>query len=857
MSIKDDRRMAEPRAQPGGRKPPGPFSRIADTSALAGRAWSWARSHPRLAIGGAAGIAVAGIVTFTLLALAFPSSGDAAATVAEALAALRAGNVREARELAVALRDNKNLSYADRGAVLYVLGCTVAADAEAHTNPAERRVLYLIASRYLEEARLCGIPAGHEPAALTMLGKCLYLAGKPDAAVPVLRQALGAAEDRSELYEYLARAYLESSPPDAHRALEYNQRYLAEAALTAEQQSAALLQQGEIYLVLGDVNAGRQALEKIPTESAAHPRAVLLSIRLLVGEVEAAGRTRNTGEPLSPELHDMLMAAVGELSRMEHTPRLDTEIKAQAQLLQAVCHAQLNDQAKAIPMLLRVRRNSHGTPEAIAATILEAELHLGAGRTDEALRLLQRALQDAEVGNNRNPWLSRSQLEARLANAFQRFLQLGEFAKAVDLASALPPRLDEVVAYQWRAQAHHAWAEQLATQAAQQPRQAAEALRIESRSHFRKAGADYERLAELRLLTRHYLDDLSRSAVDYLAGQGYRQAARVFRKFLHAQPQEGRAEALTGLGEALLAIGDVDGALAALRQCRDDFPKHPASYKARYLASLALQERGELAEARQMLLDNLYNLSLTPESAEWRDSLFLLGRLRHREGVELEAKSRQAGVDSANLDLKRAGHKVLEQSHAALQDAIRILDEAIRRYPQAAQAVEARYLLAESHRQAAKWPRKRLELATIEASKAPLVRQMRNELDAAVAEYETLITKLSGEGEGAGLVPLDQSILRNSFFARADALFDLGRYDDAAEAYSAATNRYQNEPESLSAYIQIASCYRRQNRTSEARGTLEQARLVLQRIRKDADFKKTTPYSRDEWNSLINWLGAL
>ena len=82
--------------------------------------------------------------------------------------------------------------------------------------------------------------------------------------------------------------------------------------------------------------------------------------------------------------------------------------------------------------------------------------------------------------------------------------------------------------------------------------------------------------------------------------------------------------------------------------------------------------------------------------------------------------------------------------------------------------------------------------------------------------------------------------------ARADALFDMGKYEDAIQAYSAATNRYQHEPESLEAYVQIASCHRRMGRISEARGTLEQARVVLQRIRADADFTKTTRLARQD-----------
>ena len=79
----------------------------------------------------------------------------------------------------------------------------------------------------------------------------------------------------------------------------------------------------------------------------------------------------------------------------------------------------------------------------------------------------------------------------------------------------------------------------------------------------------------------------------------------------------------------------------------------------------------------------------------------------------------------------------------------------------------------------------------------------------------------------------------------------------APTSRSAATNRYQHDPESLEAYVQIASCHRREGRISEACGTLEQARVVLQRIRPDADFDRTTRLSRQDWVHLLDWLRTL
>ena len=76
-------------------------------------------------------------------------------------------------------------------------------------------------------------------------------------------------------------------------------------------------------------------------------------------------------------------------------------------------------------------------------------------------------------------------------------------------------------------------------------------------------------------------------------------------------------------------------------------------------------EKGEPDQARRLLDENLSGDLLTPDSAEWRNSLFTLGRLLHNEGRYDEAVAR--------------------------------LEEAVARYPDAPQTLEARYLIGHCH----------------------------------------------------------------------------------------------------------------------------------------------------------------
>ena len=68
------------------------------------------------------------------------------------------------------------------------------------------------------------------------------------------------------------------------------------------------------------------------------------------------------------------------------------------------------------------------------------------------------------------------------------------------------------------------------------------------------------------------------------------------------------------------------------------------------------------------------------------------------------------------------------------------------------------------------------------------------------------------------------------------------------------TRRYQNAPEVLEAYVQMARAYRRLGRVDEARGTLEQAKVVLARMKSTAEFSKTTNRSEEEWAELLDWM---
>jgi tetratricopeptide (TPR) repeat protein len=814
----------------------------------------WLRANPvrgSLALGGSS-IAIIGLVLALTLVLRPAARPTYIRQLAQAFSAFEKGNRVTARRLAARLLTDATAGYGEHGGAYFILGAITLRDAEEQINPSKRQLLALIAARYLEEARNRGLPPTREREGLWMLGRALHSAGRHARSISILREALELApQEASAIHALLADCYLNLQPPKLAEALEHSRQYLAMPGLSPRALDGARLVEARILLTQRDITAAESTVSLIEPTSPVYAEAMILHGRISLAKLKAS-----TGQP-APDQLTIIATLQDQLRRLLAREGLATSISAQAQLLIGQLYEQQGDARAAIAQFDRIRRLYFGQPEALAATIFHGDL-VRQDNPPEAVALYKRALAQLAGSDEayNNTWLPADEFRSRLSAAMDDLAERGFFGEALDLAENLVSPFSNLLAVERQAQIHRSWARQLEARAATERFPQAEGTEAEARQHRRQAGALWRKLADLRIASRHYLDDLASAAEDFRRGHGFEQAAVVYRDLLKQEPQLGRPEALVGLGESLLALGKIDEALTVLGRCSETAPKHPASYHARLLTSLALQEQGKLPEAQELLIDNLYRFSLAPQSTDWRDSLFALGALLYRQAQELETRSRVTGVDRLDAESRRTGLALLEQSHSAFEEAIRTLTEAVERYPTAPQAIEARYRIAEAYRHSAKLPRKRIQSVTIETSRALLSRQMAEHLLAAIDGYSSLITHLSDQ-QDTQRWPTEAAILRNCYFGRADALFDLGRYVEAIQAYSAATNRYQHDPESLEAYVQIASCHRRLGRLSEARGTLEQARVVLQRIRPDADFVRTTRLGRQDWVQLLDWLRTL
>ncbi len=339
--------------------------------------------------------------------------------------------------------------------------------------------------------------------------------------------------------------------------------------------------------------------------------------------------------------------------------------------------------------------------------------------------------------------------------------------------------------------------------------------------HWGLAGDAYRELGKLHYTTREYPEFIWEAAQALLAARDYPAAAHEFREYMSLESRNRRPLALLGLGQSLVARGETQEALAIMQECIDLDPTSVASFQARLLASEAHLERGQISRAEACLHENLDSDYLTPASQEWRESLFALGRLLYEAGRHNEAVNR--------------------------------LEEAVTRYPRDPQALEARYMLAQSYWKSAL----AAESAQGGITEAERERRVKDALDDALGYYDQVLEAFEHRGADSPLPPWQRGMLRNSYFGRGAVLFKLGRYEPAIQAYLAIINRYQGLPEVLEAYVEIFNCYRRLNRTDEARSALQLARVALDHLPEKSDFNAATNYTRQQWADYLDSLTTL
>lgn len=805
--------------------PPSAAGSGSQTRSLSGLLRGLVASRMRMMLAG--GIVSLLIVSVVVMALVVGSgkSTEEIITSEMAMEALAAGKLADAARFARDLEKSGRLSTDEWGGPVFVLGVLAAQDAE-NANDKARIEKYRFAARYLQDAYNRGFPSGRDAEGMYLLGKSLYMSNQLSAARPILQAALKINPSRqSEIHCWLADTCLREVPPALEQALVENTKYVSDAAMDDDTRCEALLQRAQILFRLGQLPECTATLDKIPAHLGRRGEAAVLRGRILCREAQAIKSKPNAPKDARQKADEKYRAAMEIFRLAQGQDTVSNRATRQAMYLIGQCLVELGDDKAALAQFSRTGKLFADTPEGVAAVLGEAEAARRLSRDATAMAAYQRVLSAmADPQQPSNPWISPPELRGALTAAYQDYITAGKYELALQLTRHLTPTFSSVKALEMRVNAYRTWGQSLLTQAEPLPPDRAQPIRRQARAQFRRAAGIYAQLAQLEFSTRQYPERIWSSGMAYVAGQDYSNAARMFELYLKYESRPHRPQCLVELGDTYLALARCDEALQCLQECIDQHPRDVAAYRARLLASKAAAAKGDGKQAEAFLEENLNGSQLAPTSKEWRESLFALGELLFNEGRYADAASR--------------------------------LDEAVTRYPNAPQVVQTRYLAAEaSHRRALEL-REALAKDVSDAKRAEHAARSRQFMESALAGYQAIDTYLSTR-DPREMGTLDKMILRNSRFAVGEVYLELGQYDAAIQAYTTVANRYQKTPEVLDAYVQIANAYRRLNRRAEAQTSIEQARVALRRLPRDADFGQTTNYDRKQWDNTLNWMSSL
>lgn len=755
-----------------------------------------------------------------------------------ALSLLDSGEEEGARELA---KNLESIDYRDAdfpGGIPFVLGLVAFRTAE-RASDSERRQISTVAVAYLREAEFRGLDLQREPEWAAALGISLYRIGRINDAMPLLE--LAAESETSAAGEaalLLVDGWLDPSDRTTailDRALHLNERIVADSKPGSDLHQRGVLQRAEVLLSLGRHRDADQLLAQIPRELASTQVVRLLQARIALAD----RRTAEAQELLKPIA--------------EHA-RLDRTHVHQALYLLGRTAEELGSRQAAIGFYERVIEGDDRGQEALAAGLRAAGLLRQDGRREEALEHYSQTLRLVRNPKEfRNRWISRDQFRELILDAWNAWIEEHAFVEAIALAEVMTPLFPLEQAYELSARAYHHWAEHVDKSLRNETAGFHAESREELLEAWRRSGQAYVRLAEAKVQSRDYPEALWTSADHFGRGHDFANALLQIDRFLEQNATKRIATALLYRGRILLNLDRLEEASQTLKRVLDEHPTDPAAFEAEFLLGRCALESDRPDEAEQVWRGILASEKLTPAANEWRLALFSLGHLLFQTAENRFAAAGRAEAEGNPADAER----LYGEAFARWEEAVRRLDEFLRRYPAAGERAEARHLLAQALDRSSEEPRRRLARAETSNARQELQGHVHRQIERALEEYRSLQTSLLAREQEGRINSLEQKLLRSVFLEIANALFRLGRYDQAVSAYTGVTNRYPQDAQALSSYVQIANCYERLGRHEEARGMLEQARVLLKEIPETAFNDRSTNLSRQEWETWLEWAGRM
>jgi tetratricopeptide (TPR) repeat protein len=340
--------------------------------------------------------------------------------------------------------------------------------------------------------------------------------------------------------------------------------------------------------------------------------------------------------------------------------------------------------------------------------------------------------------------------------------------------------------------------------------------------------------------------------------------------FVNERPDDGLApDAMLRLGRTYQAAGDFDRAIAALQRNQFRYPNSLAASKSGVPLAQAYIAKGgpEMDRKAERVLKAVVenNRLITPDAEEFRQALFELAQLYYRTERFEESVARLEEITERYADDHRIPQLLFlmgdsyRKSAGLLRQAVaaKARDGAQDKAPAAAAEATAAAAAADGARPAAgdaTADEKDPEIASARAAaeKAEGEAAVKDRLTRAGRLYAQVIEHFRAAAPEA---ELDKLYLKLSHFYRADCLYDLGDFRNAIKHYELAASKYQEDPASLAALVQIVNSYCALGKLEDARTANERAKWLLRKMPPGA-FQNGgggPDMSKQYWEQWLQW----
>lgn len=479
--------------------------------------------------------------------------------------------------------------------------------------------------------------------------------------------------------------------------------------------------------------------------------------------------------------------------------------------------------AEALSFFNDVMSSHPSSPYAVASRVGAAEALGMLERHDEALAAYRVAV-DQMDRLERNAMIDRDVLRVSVSISAELQRHSGHYRAAVDYARLAAKLTDDknvelaTLILQRLTQSLIAFADSVSKE---------NVVRKDARDAYREAAETFILLSEINRIDQDRAAEFSWLAAElYESAGAHDEAAKGYRSFAIDRPEHALvARALLRLGRLHQAIGQLEPAVEAYKECYRRFPRTIDG--SRSLVPLA-QVYLAMGAGKEELAEKTLRIALeesdvfTPEAPEFADSLYLLGDVLNRRGL--------------------------------FEQAIGTLEEALDRYPVDPRTRRAQFLLADSYRHSGLG----LKADVAGAKSTGEIEQMRAELtnrfQKAAKLYRTIVTRYEN-ADLRELTRLEEVYLRHSYLYEADCYFEIQSYARALKLYEESAATYKDTPSGLAAYVQVINCHVFLGKTEEARAALARAMVLVDDIPDEAFSSAGSPEKRADWKRYFEWLG--